>query len=60
MCDPNYSKVVSCNDFKNKIASHKMEMNAGAINRLLQVLDEDCSGEISWKELTFALDIYKC
>ena len=35
-------------------------MNAGAINRLLQILDEDCSGDITWKELTFALDLYKC
>ena len=35
-------------------------MEGGAINRVIQILDEDCNGEITKKELFFALGLYKC
>ena len=42
------------------ITKHGIKMDGGALNRLIEILDEDCNGEITKKELYFALDLYKC
>jgi Ca2+-binding EF-hand superfamily protein len=37
-----------------------IKMDGGALNRLVQILDEDCNGEITKKEFDFALNLYNC
>mgnify|MGYP002632138156 CR=1 FL=1 len=58
MCDKNYSGDVSIGDFKAMVEKHKISMDAGAMSRVIQLLDEDCSGDITKAELYFALDLY--
>jgi len=60
MCDAKYDQIVETTFFKNMITKHGIKMDGGALNRLIEILDEDCNGEITKKELYFALDLYKC
>jgi hypothetical protein len=58
MCDKKYNGVVDVEDFKNMVIKHKISMDGGTMSRVTQIMDEDCSGDITKKELYFALDIY--
>mgnify|MGYP006109591537 CR=1 FL=1 len=58
MCDKKYSGSVSIDEFKSMVKKHKINMDAGTLNRVIQILDEDCSGDITKQELYFALDLY--
>lgn len=60
MCDKNYNQKVDSQDFKNMIKKHGVKMDGGAINRLVQIFDEDSNNEITKKEVWFALDLYNC
>ena len=42
------------------ITKHGVKMDGGAINRLVQIFDEDSNNEITKKEVWFALDLYNC
>ena len=35
-------------------------MDGGTLSRVMQIMDEDCSGDITKQELYFALDLYQC
>lgn len=60
MCDKKYELKVEANEFKNMINKYGIKLDGGAQNRLIQICDEDCNGEITKKELYFALHLYKC
>lgn len=59
-CDTSYTKSVPTADLKARIAALNLDINDGAQSRIIQILDEDYNGEISWSEFTFALETYSC
>lgn len=60
ICDTNYNQEVESSLFKRYIYKFNKELNIAArsIDRIIGVLDEDCNGVITFKELQFALEAY--
>lgn len=59
-CDTSYSKNVNAVDFKNKLQALNLDIGEGTLSRIIQILDEDYNGSISFKEYCFALQTYNC
>ena len=59
-CDTGYEKSVPAADFKSKLEGLKLDINDRTIGRIIQILDEDYNGHISWREYIFALQTYQC
>ena len=53
-----YDNSISVSDFKDMLEKHGITMTPSSLNKLIAILDEDENGEITKKELHFALDLY--
>jgi len=51
ICDTNYNQEVESSLFRRYISKFKLDIGARSVDRIVGVLDEDCHGTISLKEL---------
>lgn len=58
ICDTNYTKEVESSLFRRYISKFKLDIGSKSLDRIVGVLDEDCNGSITLKELQFALEAY--
>lgn len=59
LCDEQYEKKVSKQRFQQMLKTINLQLNARQVNRLILIIDEDISGEISLEEFQNAVEAYK-
>jgi Ca2+-binding EF-hand superfamily protein len=58
ICDYDYKHEVPTSLFRKQIGKFKLDIKPKSLDRICSVLDEDCNGSISLKEMQFALEAY--
>jgi len=51
ICDADYKHEVPTSLFRKQIKKFKLDIKPKSLDRIVSVLDEDCNGAISLKEL---------